>query len=337
MRYAALTHPTQELGVIKSTILSYLQFLILAFPMRCDRPHLIRTVASLTTPRLTTLRLMTLGLMTLGLLLNNFLPAALAQQYIPPERGLPQRLGDGGTRVGSFGRPSGVDAPIDQTDRLELDAPSAQPAPRPYEPAAPGLPNRRDAGGTRGGGSCIRNQEDDLVALMPADSYGQTLSGYPTLFWSIPQTEAEAIEFVLLDEAANEIYRTTLHITGEANVIRLSLPVHAGLPPLEVGALHRWYFALVCDPADRSADIYTEGWIQRVEPTAELTAEIEAAAVSDRPAIYAVAGLWHDALSAIAEQRYANPEDVVADASWRSLLESVDLDVVVDHPLHHAD
>lgn len=280
-------------------------------------------------------------LATSGLLLNSKLPSALAQQYIPPERGLPQRLGDGGTRLGNFGRPSGVDAPTMEQPRLELErpSPSAQPAPGEFVPPARGLPGRREAGGTRGG-RCIDSQPDapqNLVALMPMDNYGGTLSSYPTLFWRVPPNQAEAIELILFDEADNEIYRTTLDITGEAGVVSLSLPAHSGLPPLEVGQLYRWSFSLICDAADRSADIYTEGWLQRLEPTSDLVAQIEAAAESDRPAIYAAAGLWHDALSAIAQQRYADPDDEAAIARWRNLLESVGLSDIADEPLYHAD
>lgn len=293
--------------------------------MHCDRPRLIRIAAYLT---------------TLGLLLNSGLPSALAQQYVPPERGLPQRLGDGGTRAGDFGSPSRADAPPTDQPGFELESPSARPAPGGYTPPAPGLPGRREAGGTRGSGNCIdHSQLDDsqLVALMPIDNYGRTLSGYPTLFWRVPSNQAEAIELVLFDEADNEIYRTILQITGEAGIVSLALPAHAGMPPLEVDALYRWSFSLICDSADRSADLYTEGWLHRVEPAPDLAAEIEAAAESDRPSIYAAAGLWHDALSAIAEQRRTNPEDEAAAARWRNLLESVGLGAVADEPLDHAD
>jgi hypothetical protein len=172
---------------------------------------------------------------------------------------------------------------------------------------------------------------------MPMDNYGRTLSGYPTLFWRVPLNQAEAIELVLFDEADNEIYRTTWQITGEAGIVSLALPAHAGMPPLEVDTLYRWAFSLICDSADRSADLYTEGWLQRVEPAPDLVAEIEAAAESDRPSIYAAAGLWHDALTAIAEQRRTNPEDEAAAASWRNLLESVGLGAIADEPLDHAD
>ncbi|NJO52496.1 MAG: hypothetical protein HC840_27350, partial [Leptolyngbyaceae cyanobacterium RM2_2_4] len=58
--------------------------------MCCDRPRLIRIAACLATS---------------GLWLNSSLPSALAQQYVPPDLGLPERLGDGGTRLGNFARP----------------------------------------------------------------------------------------------------------------------------------------------------------------------------------------------------------------------------------------
>jgi len=300
--------------------------------MCCDRLRLIRIAACLATS---------------GLWLNGGLPSALAQQYVPPDLGLPERLGDGGTRLGNFGRPPGSDAPAIELPQLEQQRSPAQPARGRYTPPASGLPGRREAGGTRSG-SCINNsqpenlQPDDpqpgdsqnLVALMPPDNYGGTVTGYPTLFWQVPSNQAAAIELILFDEADNEIYRTQLQITGEAGIVSLTLPAHAGMPPLEVGELYRWSFSLICDSGDRSADIYTEGWIQRVEPAPDLIAQLEATAESDRPAIYAAAGLWHDALSAIAEQRRADPEDVAASARWHNLLESVGLGAIADAPLN---
>jgi hypothetical protein len=298
--------------------------------MCCDRPRLIRIAACLATS---------------GLWLNSGLPSALAQQYVPPDLGLPERLGDGGTRLGNFGRPPGADAPAIDLPQLEQQRSPAQPAPGRYVPPASGLPGRREAGGTRSG-SCINNSQPEnlqsndpqnLVALMPPDNYGGTVMPYPTLFWQVPSNQAAAIELILFDEADNEIYRTQLQITGEAGIVSLTLPAHAGMLPLEVGELYRWSFSLICDSGDRSADVYTEGWIQRVEPAPDLVAQLEAAAESDRPAIYAAAGLWHDALTAIAEQRRADPEDAAANARWRNLLESVGLDAVADEPLDHAD
>jgi hypothetical protein len=198
-----------------------------------------------------------------------------------------------------------------------------------YIPPQRGLPGRREGGGTRG--DCLSSRQR-LTALMPDTNFGKTIAEYPTFFWYIPDVQPEAAEFVLLDENDNELYRTSFRVTGDSGVISLSLPENAGMPPLEVGKDYHWYFSLVCDEIDRSGDAYTEGWIQRVAPDAALVARLETAAASDRPAIYAAAGIWHDALTSLADLRRAHPQNSSFVRGWRTLLNSVELANVADQP-----
>jgi hypothetical protein len=198
-----------------------------------------------------------------------------------------------------------------------------------YIPPERGLPGRREGGGTRG--DCLSSYQR-LTALMPVTNFGKTIAEYPTFFWYIPDVQPEAAEFVLLDENDNELYRTRFQVTGDSGVISLSLPENAGMPPLEVGKDYHWYFSLVCDEVDRSGDPYTEGWIQRVEPDADLVAQLETVAERDRPAVYAAAGIWHDALASLAELRRANPQSASLVRSWKTLLASVELANVADQP-----
>jgi hypothetical protein len=198
-----------------------------------------------------------------------------------------------------------------------------------YIPPQRGLPGRREGGGTRG--DCLSSSQR-LTALMPDTNFGKTIAEYPTFFWYIPDVQPQAAEFVLLDENDNELHRTRFQVTGDSGVISLSLPETAGMPPLEVGKDYHWYFSLVCDDVDRSGDPYTEGWIQRVEPDAALIARLETATARDRPAIYAAAGIWHDALASLADLRRANPQNATFVREWRTLLGSVELANVADQP-----
>lgn len=198
-----------------------------------------------------------------------------------------------------------------------------------YIPPSRGLPGRREGGGTRG--DCLNSQQR-LTALMPDTNFGKTTAEYPTFFWYIPNIHPEAAEFVLLDEEDNELYRTRFRVTGDSGVIRLSLPEEVGMPPLEVGKDYHWYFSLVCDDVDRSGDSYTEGWIQRVEPSELLLAQLDTAAASDRPAIYAAAGIWYDAVTSLADLRRANPQNPSFVRDWRTLLGSVELINVAEQP-----
>jgi hypothetical protein len=208
-----------------------------------------------------------------------------------------------------------------------------------YIPRDRGLPGRREGGGTRG--DCLRSasasaRPTTLTALMPDKNLGLTTSDTPTLFWYVPENAASAAEFILMDENDAEVYKARFRITGEAGIISLSLPEDAGLPPLTVGKDYHWSFALICsaqETSDNSGIIYTEGWIQRIEPDAQLQARLASAAEPDRAAIYAEAGIWQDAIASLAALRRTQPTNDTVNTRWNMLMESVGLTTVSNQPL----
>lgn len=203
-----------------------------------------------------------------------------------------------------------------------------------YVPPSRGLPGRREGGGTRG--NCVHNAMP-LMALMPSTNFGQTIDSSPTLFWYVPQLDATVAEFVLLDDQENVVYTHEMELNGEAGVVRLTVPVVNDKSLLEVGKDYHWYFSLICDPGDRSGDIFVEGWIQRIEPDSALQAQLESASVREQANLYATSGLWHDALSTLADLRLQSSTDEDAMAAWQTLLGSVDLDAIADEALILSD
>lgn len=193
-----------------------------------------------------------------------------------------------------------------------------------------GIPGRREGGGTRG--DCL-NSEQPLMALMPETSYGETVSAYPTFSWFVPNVPAKAAEFVLYDEAGNEVYYTTFRVTGTSGILSISLPETADLQPLEVGQNYEWVFSLVCDEQDRSGDLFTTGWLRRVEGDATLQQQLSTVDVSDRANVYAQAGLWYDALAELTAQYRAHPNDAAIASQWTQLLDSVGLAPFASAPL----
>jgi Domain of Unknown Function (DUF928) len=198
-----------------------------------------------------------------------------------------------------------------------------------YVPPDRGAPGRREGGGTRG--NCLRG-DPPLIALIPETNFGTTVEARPTLYWHVPVTVSPTAEFVLLDAEDNEVYRTTFQLSGNAGIIQVSLKDAASAPALEVGKDYHWYFSLVCDPADRSGDIFAEGWIQRIAPPDSLAAQLAAVPESDRPGVYAQAGIWYDALSTLANLRQAEPHNTTASTQWETLLRSVGLDNIAGQP-----
>ncbi|WNZ23512.1 DUF928 domain-containing protein [Leptolyngbya sp. NK1-12] len=198
-----------------------------------------------------------------------------------------------------------------------------------FEPPDRGLPGRREGGGTRG--ECLV-QQPALTALMPNTNLGLTVAEHPSFFWYIPQNGAAAGEFVLLDQTNAEVYKTIVPVS-QAGVVSVSLPADGSVPALEVGQSYRWYFSLICDPLDRSADVFTSGWIKRVEPSPSLTQKLAAATAEEQPKIYAEAGIWYEALSTLVQLRQAQPQNPALVSQWQTLLASVGLEQIADQPL----
>jgi Domain of Unknown Function (DUF928) len=205
-----------------------------------------------------------------------------------------------------------------------------------YNPPDRGLPGRREGGGTRGG--CLSNAQH-LVALMPVTNFGLTTQESPSLFWYIPPLSVISAEFVLLDANDNEVYTTTIQLTGNEGIVSLAIPLirdealGKDVSRLEVGKDYHWYFSLICDARDRSSDIFVEGWIQRTQLNQAMTTRLETTPERDRPTAYAELGLWYDALGTLATLRQAQPQDETTLAAWNTLLNSVDLSDLAGQPL----
>lgn len=177
-------------------------------------------------------------------------------------------------------------------------------------------PGNRESGSTRST-SCIAADEN-LIALMPESNYGLTEQAYPTVYFYLPATTAEHLKFVLLNETTNElVYEGRFKVDSSGGIASISLPDNGIQQPLVVGEAYVWYVAVMCNPADPSADAVTEGQIARVEPLAVATEATEA----ELPAVYAEAGLWYDALAASAMLK----QEADSTTDWNALLNAVEL------------
>jgi Domain of Unknown Function (DUF928) len=205
-----------------------------------------------------------------------------------------------------------------------------------YKVPTVGSPLRREAAATRG--ECPR---DPLLALVPPDSTSVTTQSYPTLFFRVPARSPNStpLEFTLKD-GETIVYQTKLPVVGKRQIVAISLPSTAKLPPLTLDRDYQWSATLPCNNDAESAYFRTTGIIRRIAPDADLSAKLQAASAQDRstnrpqvPEIYAEAEIWQDALTVLANLHRLQPNNLQVTAQWRSLLESGDLAGVVNDPL----
>jgi len=193
-----------------------------------------------------------------------------------------------------------------------------------------GIPVRRISAGSRGGNSCTSSNES-IIALAPLEDPQITTFSSPTLFFYVPQTNAQALELVLQDENQEVINKSTFKTPAKSGIVSV-IPANS-TPELKVGKTYRWSFSVVCDQKERSRDLFIEGSIVRLAPDKKLERDLASSDIRERANIYALSGSFADALTNLAQLRRQRPNDTELKTDWQDLLRSVNLGAITDAPL----
>jgi hypothetical protein len=173
-----------------------------------------------------------------------------------------------------------------------------------------GKPRRRVGGGRRG----VDTGSVSLYALVP-DHVGRTASAQPVLYWVLGGSVRPDLhlELTLSDERSIEpVVEARIDAPRARGLQAVRLADHG--VTLDSGVEYQWAIALVTNPDERSRDVVTTGWIERVDdPRGPPAGSAEAA---DR-------GLWYDALDLACARAEQSP---VCAAALGALLAQVGLD-----------
>jgi hypothetical protein len=211
------------------------------------------------------------------------------------------------------------------TPRAEAQSdvpPSTQQEPFYVPPQLPtskhGAPKSRIGGGTRGDGHPLT-----LAALAP-DHVGLTAQAQPSLFWYLSSSTTSPIEVVIMNPQKIEpLFVTRFHPPPTPGIQRVRLAAYE--VSLATGVPYQWFIALIPDPAQRSKDIVASGRIERTALPEALHSRLAQAREGEAPALYAEAGLWYDALTALADLIEATPRNTEFRQQRAALLEQVGL------------
>ena len=205
----------------------------------------------------------------------------------------------------------------------------AQTSSKPHKRILFRLPSRRAPLATVGGatrGSC---KETPPIAILPKTNLGLTIKENPDLFVYIPENSAAKAELIITDSDNNEIYYTSLPKPVEEGILRIRLPKNLDL---QVREQYKWRFILICEPEDYSSQVAAQGWIEKVEPSNNLSRNLDKLQPTERLSLYAEEGIWHETLATLANLRLENPEDLFLNQQWTDLLESMGLDSIARIP-----
>ncbi|OYE01556.1 DUF928 domain-containing protein [Nostoc sp. 'Peltigera membranacea cyanobiont' 232] len=278
--------------------------------------------------------------------------SANAVTFTPPiNNGAPSQATGGASRGNFFIPTSGKGAPSQATggaSRGSLFTPSAgKGAPRQatggasrgslFTPSAgKGTPQQASGGASRVGTYYLNTSTESagpaaLIALLPQSFYGTTVSEHPTILVYLPVSNAEEAVFSLKDETGNTQYQMTIPITLKAGAIAIKLPADA--PALVVGKNYHWFLAVKVDGQLSPSTPYVDGWIQRIQPSAELATAMQQQDALKRATAFGKNGVWYDCVETLAALHSAQPTNVTLTKQWEELLSSVNLKEIVTAPL----
>ena len=199
-------------------------------------------------------------------------------------------------------------------------------------------PGKRVGGASRG--TCPRASKS-LTALVPViptpstDSVlGLTFADHPTLWFYFPYsiTSTRPVEFILQDDQGTELYRTLLSESGTAPGV-MGFQIPETVPPLAVNKRYKWYLTIFCDANERSDFRSVEGWVQRVALEPKLQQELKQASPQQKAVLYTQAGVWHEAVTTLAQLHRQNPNNATLQQQWQELMQLIDLGAIAPEPI----
>ncbi|MEO0869908.1 MAG: DUF928 domain-containing protein [Cyanobacteria bacterium J06642_11] len=173
----------------------------------------------------------------------------------------------------------------------------------------------------------VRQPPAEGTALEAAPIY-PTASDRPTFYLYTPSLPAaKGLLTIQSDQEAlsqRYSYETEFTLSGESGIVGIRLPEAA--PALELGKQYVWQVSISCAGNDISNSLTTVGGvIERVADTDGTPTE--------RLTYYFDQGIWQDALTVVAEQRFKNPSDRIMAGNWSTLMEASQLEQFIATPV----
>ncbi|MGF1478514.1 MAG: DUF928 domain-containing protein [Cyanophyceae cyanobacterium] len=181
-----------------------------------------------------------------------------------------------------------------------------------FEPPGDGQPKDTEVGGSRDDLSCAPD-EPAIRALMPQRNYALSLATHPAIFLDLPQTSAQQVVLSFRDETGEYYERVFLPIERDG-IVSFSFPNDK--PPLVVGKNYQWTIGIVCQEYLKPGDPALSGWVQRVERTASIEAQLGGMTAQEQAQWYGERGYWYDMLSVLFQNEQLGAE-------WANIMDYV--------------
>lgn len=161
-------------------------------------------------------------------------------------------------------------------------------------------PKTRNPGGRVG--AATRGLDDQLptvMALVPETHTGLSSHDQPSLYWFLSKPTTYPVEFVVqVGTEAKPFLETRLKPPAKAGIQEIRLQDYA--VRLQSGVIYQWYVQIIPDQQDRTKDAVAGGFLMFREANPDVLTALRQTPKEDAPRVLAEAGLWYDALTALA-------------------------------------
>ena len=173
----------------------------------------------------------------------------------------------------------------------------------------------------------IEDKKSTLQVLAP-DHTGLTLQSQPTLYWYA--STPVAVRFTI---AAMEKPKTDplldIAIKKATGIQQLDLAKHGISLQPEIS--YQWSVTQVMDKGSQSTAAVASGIIERIEPGEGLSSRIKKSHGTKLVNVYAIEGIWYDALETISSMIDKSPDDQSLVAIRKSLLKQAGLNIAAEN------
>ncbi|WP_038019691.1 DUF928 domain-containing protein [Synechococcus sp. PCC 7335] len=265
----------------------------------------------------------------------------------PADNSAPRSATGGASRDNFFTPPTGSSAPRDTASGASrgdfLMLPPEATSPGSAEAAPQGLPIGQNEAGATSSSNASSNlggvipttiaspTAESMLAVVPSSFYGTTLEARPTILVYVPASDTDTAVFSLKNEAKHTIYQMTLAVPKRGGVVAVEMPDEA--PELVVSENYQWYVALHVEGELTPGSPFVDGWIKRIEPSAELMLALAHGEGLSNVKTLAQNGVWYDTVAQLARLQGGAQDNQAIANHWYELLESVGLADIATEPI----
>lgn len=163
-----------------------------------------------------------------------------------------------------------------------------------------------------------------ILQVLAPDHTGLTIQPQPTLYWTMRSKAAIHFAITGIADGAKPVLEA--EIEKGPGIQQLDLARYD--IALKPGTRYRWSVTQVVKEGSKSTDVIASGVIERIKPGEGLSSRIKRVRGVALVDVYAIEGIWYDALQTISSMIDETPEDRNLSAIRQSLLNQVGVNKV---------